>query len=350
MQVVVVGASGNVGTSVVSALQDDGRVDRIVAIARRPPDHPGPGVEWRSADVTRDDLVPHFRGSDAVVHLAWAIQPSHDEDALRRINVEGSVRVFDAAAEAGASTLVYASSVGAYSPAPKDTAVDESWPTHGVATSSYSRHKAYVERVLDAFELVHPGLRVVRLRPGLIFKGEAASEIRRFFAGPLLPGALVRPSLIPVVPDTPGLRFQAVHAADVGQAFRLAVTSDARGAFNIAAEPVLDPPALARILGARRLPVPAGVLRAGAALSWHLRLQPTAPGWVDLALQAPILDTTRARTVLGWTPARGADDALSELLSGMQDQAGASTPRLSTKAGGRGRVQEVLTAVGGRET
>ena len=95
-------------------------------------------------------------------------------------------------------------------------------------------------------------MRVVRLRPGLIFKREAASGIRRLFAGPLLPSRLVRPGLIPVVPDTPRLRFQAVHSRDVGDAYRLAIVGDARGAFNVAAEPVLDPASSASCSGAKR--------------------------------------------------------------------------------------------------
>jgi nucleoside-diphosphate-sugar epimerase len=106
--------------------------------------------------------------------------------------VIGSQRVFEAAAQAGVRTVVHASSVGAYAAGPKDRRVDESWPTTGIPTSFYSRHKAAVERILDAFEATHPHVRVVRLRPGLIFMGEAASEIRRLFAGPFLPRALVR--------------------------------------------------------------------------------------------------------------------------------------------------------------
>ena len=78
--------------------------------------------------------------------------------------------------------LVYASSVGAYSPGPKDRRVDESWPTAGIESSFYSRHKAEVERLLDRFERETPSVRVVRLRPALIFKREAASGIRRLFA------------------------------------------------------------------------------------------------------------------------------------------------------------------------
>src|SRR5205085_11277486 len=122
---------------------------------------------------------------------------------LRATNVDGSLRVFEAVADAGVPALVYASSVGAYSPGPKDRAVDESWPTDGVQSSFYARHKAEVERLLDRFERDHPGVRSVRLRPGLIFKREAASEQRRLFAGPFIPTFLLRPGLIPVVPDAP---------------------------------------------------------------------------------------------------------------------------------------------------
>jgi len=294
MRVVVVGASGNVGTSVLAALAADDDVESIVGIARRLPSIEVSKTRWVRADVATDDLDPHLKGADAVIHLAWAIQPARDSETVRRVNVDGSARVFDATARAQVPTLVYASSVGAYSAGPKDRAVDESWPTDGVPTSFYSRHKAAVERLLDEFEAEHDGVRVVRLRPGLIFKREAASEIRRYFAGPLLPSSLVRDRLIPVIPDVPGLRFQAVHADDVGQAYRLAVKGDARGAFNVAAEPALDPEQLAGLLGARRIRVPAGVLRAGAALTWRLRLQPTPPGWLDMALAVPIMEIGRA--------------------------------------------------------
>src|SRR5439155_24435787 len=107
--------------------------------------------------------------------------------------------------------------------------------------------------------------------------------------------------LIPVVPRHPRLVFQAVHSLDVGEAYRQAVVREAaRGAYNLAAEPVLDPATLARILGARTVPVPARLLRGAAGVTWRLRPQPTSPGWVDMALGIPLMDTSRARTELGW--------------------------------------------------
>ncbi|MDP8975458.1 MAG: NAD-dependent epimerase/dehydratase family protein [Actinomycetota bacterium] len=346
MRVVVVGATGNVGTSLVQALALEPAVDSVLGVARRLPNWEPDKTKWATADVATSDLAPLFRGADVVVHLAWLIQPSRDLHAMRKVNVNGSERVFGAAAEAGVKSLVYASSVGAYSPGPKDLAVDEDWPTDGVATSFYSRHKAEVERRLDRFEAEHQDIRVVRLRPGLIFKREAGSGVRRLFLGPLLPTTLMTPAAIPVVPDVDGLRFQAVHSADVGEAYRLAVVGDVRGAFNIAADPVLDPATLAELLGAKRVRLPAGVLRAGAAVSWHLRVQPTPPGWVDLALSVPLLDVTRARQVLGWQPRFDAGEALLDLLHGIRHQAGMDTPPLAPSTGGRARWRELRTGVG----
>src|SRR3954451_4043719 len=139
MRIVVTGATGNVGTSVVRALGRDERVEEIVGVARRLPDWRPERTRWVAADVARDDLRPIFEGADAVIHLAWLIQPSRDEAELERVNVAGSRRVFDAAADAAAA-LVHASSVGAYSRGPRARAVDESWPTEGVSSSFYSRH------------------------------------------------------------------------------------------------------------------------------------------------------------------------------------------------------------------
>lgn len=348
MRIAITGATGNVGTSLLAALAGDDAVEEIVGIARRRPGLSFQRTRWVCADVARDDLSEAFDGVDAVVHLAWLIQPSRRRQATRGVNVEGSRRVFNAAAAAGVSSLVYASSVGAYSPGPKDRRVDESWPTGGIATSFYSRDKADVEALLDTFERAHRGIRVVRLRPGLIFKGDAASGIRRLFAGPLLPTPLLRRRLIPFVPALERLRFQAVHSLDVGEAYRLALISDLRGAFNIAAEPVLEPSELARLLAARPLPVPEKALRAAVELSWKLHLQPTPPGWLDLALGVPLMDTTRAREELRWNPQRTAGEALLELIEGMRRGDGMQTAPLEPGSAGPARLRELLTGVGAR--
>ncbi|MBN9107285.1 MAG: NAD-dependent epimerase/dehydratase family protein [Pseudonocardia sp.] len=356
MRVVVTGATGNLGSGVLRALSQEPAVDALVGVARRPPDAPdapGAGVEWVRADVATDDLTDVLRGADALVHLAWLFQPTHDPVLTWRVNVLGSLAVYRAAAEAGVAAVVHASSVGAYSARPDvagdgpDRPVGEDWPTHGWPGAAYTREKAYLERALDGWEAEHPGTRLVRLRPSFVFRQEAAVEQRRLFAGPFVPQSLLRPGRLPMLPDIPGLRFQAVHSDDVGEAVRLAVTGDARGAFNLAGDPVVDMTVLAGLLRARLVRVPAGAARAALAAAWHLRLAPAAPGLFDAVLRLPVMDTGRARDVLGWTPQRSSTEALSSFFAGLAAPTG-PTPALDPDTGGPARLGEIGSGVGGR--
>jgi UDP-glucose 4-epimerase len=349
MRIVIVGASGNAGTALLRRLRHEPDVD-LVGVVRRPP-APGAGlpydaVEWHAHDIgspgAAERLTGIFAGAAAVVHLAWQIQPSHDERVLHRTNVDGSRAVIDGVVRARVPALVYASSVGAYAPGPKDRFVDESWPTTGVPESSYSRHKAAVERLLDRAEADHPALRVVRLRPGLNFQRAAGTEISRYFLGPLAPVGLLRYGRLPLVPRNDRLRMQAVHTDDVADAYARAVLGDARGPFNVAADPVLTPELVASRFGGRTVPVPAAALRVAADLTWRARLQPVDRGWVELALSAPLMARDRAARELGWRPSVDAVSALRELLSGVAERARTQSPPLSDAGFLPGRLGGLL--------
>jgi nucleoside-diphosphate-sugar epimerase len=140
-----------------------------------------------------------------------------------------------------------------------------------------------------------------------------------------------------------------VHADDVAQAYRLALVRDARGAYNVAAEPVLDAHTLAELLDARVVPLPARVARAATALSFRLRLQPTPAGWLDLGRSVPLMDTSRAQDELGWRPRWSATGAVLDLLDGLRAGAGAPTPPLDPAESGPARSREVLSGVGGSD-
>ncbi|MFF1318347.1 SDR family oxidoreductase [Streptomyces chartreusis] len=329
-RIVVTGATGNVGTSVVRLLSEDPEVGSVLGLARRIPDWSPPKTDWAAVDLAdgRGDLADLFAGATAVIHLAWAFQPTHDPATTWRTNVLGGLHVFEAAAAARVPKLVHASSVGAYSPGPKDHAVDESWPTHGWPDAAYCREKAYLERVLDTFDRAHPRVRVVRMRPAFLFKRESASEQRRIFGGRLLPGPLARPELLPFLPDIPGLRVQALHTDDAATAYLLAVKSDVRGAFNLAADPPVDAALLGEMLGARPVRLPRTAARSAIAAAWGLHLLPASPHLFDAVLRLPIMYCTRARTELGWHPERTAPEVLEEFLQGLQQGAGAATEPL----------------------
>ncbi|MFI9586678.1 SDR family oxidoreductase [Streptomyces sp. NPDC052236] len=334
LRVVVTGATGNVGTSVVRALVNQPRIDSVLGLARRIPDLTLPKTEWAAVDLARQEntqqLRRHFAGADAVVHLAWRFQPTHDPVTTWHTNVLGSLRVFEAVASAGVPTLVHASSVGAYAPGPKESpGVDEAWPTHGWPDAAYCREKAYLERILDTYEREHQDIRVVRMRPGFMFKEGSASEQRRIFAGRFLPGSLMRPDLLPCVPDLEGLRFQALHTDDAAEAYCSAVLGDVRGAFNLASEPVVDARALGELLGVRVVRLPRRAVRIMLAAAWGLHVVPASPHLFDAVLRLPLLDSSRAREELEWKPTRTSLEAIEEFLHGVRKGAGEATPPLA---------------------
>lgn len=350
MRVAVIGATGNVGTEVLAALTRRPEVTSVLGIARRLPEtseEPYASAEWASIDIAAEtgadeavaELTEALRGADAVIHLAWLIQPNSHRDLLRRVNVEGTGRVGRAAAAAGVRALVVASSVGAYSPSPGRELRDESWPTEGVRTSHYSVDKVAQEQVIDEIAALHPELTVTRLRPALIFQGDAGSEIQRYFLSRWLPVQLLRVGRLPLLPLPRGLRMQAVHARDVAEAYAAAAVRQRPGAFNICADDVLDVQDLARLVGTGRaieLPVP--VVRAALAAAHRARLVAADPGWLDMAMTVPVMDSSRARRELDWQPRHSAAEALAELLEGMGEGRGSGSVPMRPRDSRRARL------------
>jgi UDP-glucose 4-epimerase len=343
MRIAVTGATGNVGSALMRRLVGSGDHE-VVGVARRAPDDTSPfeHVHWAPADLTDDAAVDTLRdafaGADAVVHLAWGFQPSHRLDYLEELGVGGTRRVLAAVAAADVPHLVHMSSVGAYSPKRDDTPVDETWPTGGIPSSPYSRHKAAAERLLDAHQRAWPDRVVTRMRPGIVGQRSAGSSLLRYGVPALVPARAL--DWVPVLPLDRRLTVPMVHADDVADAFVRALEARAPGAFNLAAEPAVTTDHIAGALGARRLHVPAPVVRAAASVAWHARLQQVDPGWVDLGYAVPLLDCGRASRELGWAPTVDALTVLRETLNGMRDAAVGRTPvlRPRTVAGQLGRL------------
>ncbi len=360
MRVAVVGASGNAGTAVLRALAEDDEVTGVVGVARRPPPQdraPYAGVEWHAVDLSLSDgdaverlLVEAFSGVDAVVHLAWAIQPNTSREYLRRVNVDGTRRVAEATARAGVPHLVVASSWAAYSPVSDDSPRDESAPHDGIRSSHYSVDKAAQERVLDSVEERYPQLAVARVRPALIFQADAGAQIQRYFLGPLVPTGFLRRGALPALPLPTGVRLQIVHADDVAQAYLTVLKRRGTGAFNVAAADTLWPADLARLLDhGRTIDIPPAAIRPILHGAWRAGLVAADPGWLDMAVGVPVMDTTRIRA-LGWTERTSAEDALLELLTGMRERRGTSSPSLRAGRTPFGGPLETGLPPGGRES
>jgi UDP-glucose 4-epimerase len=339
MRIAITGATGNVGSAVVRRLVDD---HDLVGLARRVPPHvvapaAPTSLTWHSVDLVGEssvqDLVAAFRGADAVVHLAWGFQPSHRPDRLEELGVGGTRRVLQAVEHASVPHLVHLSSLGAYAPHRDDVPVDESYPTDGVPTSMYSRHKVAAERLLDA----HVARRgqgtdalVTRLRPGVVGQRAAGSALLRYGVPGYVPSRLL--AHLPVLPVDRGLAVSVVHADDVADAVARVLEQRVEGAFNLATDVPLTAPMLAEAFGARLVHVPSAVLRGAVAASWRARLQQLDPGWIDLAFALPLLDSSRARRELGWEPRVSTQEVLAEIVAGMTDAEAGPTPVLRRRS------------------
>jgi nucleoside-diphosphate-sugar epimerase len=343
MKVAVTGASGNVGTALLRRLTAPGSgVAEVRGLARRqPPDiAPYDRVQWHLADLgeqqSEEVLAGLVDGVDAVVHLAWALQPGRRPERLHRVNVEGTRRVVQAATAAGVAHVVHMSSLGAYAPGGGRLQVTEDWPTTGIPTSQYSRDKSDAERVVREVVVRHPDITLTVVRPTLVLQPEAASSIGRYFLGPLLygavralPGPVAR--LLPL--PLPGVVVSFVHADDVADAIERMLDRRAPGPFNLAAEPLMDAADVARALGSVRVPVPAVLLRLGLSAAFATRLVPTEPGWLDLGVEAPALDSTRARRLLDWAPFHRGDEVLAQFVAALGEGQGAPGPVLRPAGG-----------------
>ena len=344
MRTVIVGASGNVGTALLRNLSNRADPGIVVGICRRPPPaHPPYDIaSWHAIDVAEADAAQQLeavlRPDDAVINLAWGFQPTRNVRQLERVGVGGLQAVADAVVRVGARQLLHMSSVGTYRRAPGQR-VSENWPTDGVPTSAYSRHKAAAERLLDGIQDQANGPVVTRFRPGIIVQRDAGSALLRYGVPGYVPAPLIR--LLPVLPLDRRLTIPLVHADDVATAVLSAIEREAGGAFNLAAEPAISREDIAEALRARPIHVPESLIRGVVAATFAARVQRIDAGWIDLAFAAPLLDTTRARTQLGWEPQVDARAALAEAIDGIADAASTSSPVLRPRNLGR-QFRELL--------
>jgi nucleoside-diphosphate-sugar epimerase len=318
LTVAVTGPTGTFGLALMPLLQADDRVERVIGIARRPFDPAERGwtkMEYRRGDVRDvDALRTAFQDADVVVHLAFLIL-SGGKQKTHEINVEGTVNTFRAAAEGGAQRFVYASSIAAYGfHSDNPIGITEDWATRPAGRLFYAQEKAELEHLLEEEAGSHPQTALYLLRPPVVLGPDAvgAKVSIPTVLEPLVRGlgaGLRRlPGLPALVPDLP---LQLIHQDDVAEALRLCVVgAGPPGAYNIAADDVVTGVDVARELGLRAFRVPGRPVAAAARAVSNLPFLPSGAQWVEAISHPAIMDTTKAKTRLGWAPQYSAIESL----------------------------------------
>ncbi|HEX8977938.1 MAG TPA: NAD-dependent epimerase/dehydratase family protein [Solirubrobacteraceae bacterium] len=325
LTVAVTGPTGDIGRSLLRALERSPEVGRISAMARSPFDPTAAGLrktEYRQADVLDAGAVADvMAGADVVVHLAFVIMG--DSEETTSVNLQGSRNVFSAAIDSGAKRLVYASSVAAYGfHGDNPELLTEDLPARGTQRHYYSAQKAELEAALwELLESGGPDAYV--FRPCIVAGPDALAlleAIPYIQISDRMPAAVLRalefmPALKPVIPD-PGVPFQLVHHDDVASAMRAAVLGrGAPGIYNLAGEGTMTMSDLARALGWYSLPVPELAVGAAAELVAHLPFMPAEAHWIETLRHPVLMDTTRARRQLHWRPRHDAAETLAAMVA-----------------------------------
>jgi nucleoside-diphosphate-sugar epimerase len=328
--VAVTGPTGDIGRSFMRALERSRDVGRIVGMARHPFDPASEGLrktEYLQGNVLdRAALDRLVDGADVVVHLAFAIMGGAEE--TRRVNLEGSRNVFEAAVAAAPKRLVYTSSVAAYGfHADNPPLLTEDLPARGTGNHYYSAQKAELEQTLDDL-LAGTAIDVYVFRPSIVAGPDALALIQNIPYVTLserMPAAVLRalefmPALKPVIPD-PGVEFQLVHHDDVASALRAAVLGHGTpGIYNLAARETLTLSDVADALGWYSIPLPELALDAAAGLVSRLPFVPTEAQWLEALREPALMDTTKARRELRWRPKYDARDTLGAMVSAARSE------------------------------
>ena len=295
--VVVTGANGLVGSHVVSALSERGATVR--AVVRRVGTAPRqPGVEEHVGDFAEPTFAATVvAGADSLVTTVHPLGSGRDDQ--RRVGLDGTMVIAEAAVDAGVPLLVHVSTAGVYDRSPGAGDVDESAALVPDDSSAYSVVKRDVDAALARLE----GATRVLLRPPAIL-GPGSTSVWN----------TVRPAEIR---DDEGQRhanpdqtFAWVHVDDLAS-----IAADlATGTIATADDPDVGPVAG----GCTPVNVASGPATQRdylGAVTEALGLDATwdqGPAWTGQVV------ADRARR-WGWTPRVDLPTALEELRAGLRD-------------------------------
>jgi UDP-glucose 4-epimerase len=296
MRYVITGGSGYIGSRLVELLSRSDDTEQIVICDLAPPLVYRPKTQFERVDVRDREAVRAVlerSGADALIHLAFILNPSHDEHLMYDVDVNGTHNVLEAAAAAGTQQVLVTSSSTAYGAFPDNPMpLTEDDPVRGVASFPYARDKTESDRLCQLWAAAHPDRVMTIVRPCIVFGPNVDNYIVRLW------------TKAPFTPDTGHLDrpIQFVHEDDVVEAIAALLLGRHGGAFNVAGDGLMTLRECAEVTGSpiRRMPLRA--YRGLARALWGARVSEAPPGQIEFALHPWVVSNEKLKRTAGWSP------------------------------------------------
>jgi len=289
MKVAISGVSSRLASGLVPLLESDESISEILGIDIKEPDYNHSKLRFIKKDVRDKSLIEDLKDYDAVIHLAFVVDPPLPKDTYS-INIEGSKNFFDCAIKAGVKKIIYTSSIAAYGSFPDNPVlINESHPVRLMRYHYfYNETKYIVEKHLDELEKQNPDITITCFRPCIILTGVGSLPIT-------INNWLVNHAI--------NVKMQFIWIDDLVKAFYLALKKDAHGAFNLAGDNPLSWREIAEKIGMKSLKLPYRFTLFLTILTHKLKLQKLLlPGLLRISRYPITVDTSKAKLHLGWTP------------------------------------------------
>ena len=308
MRYVITGGSGYIGSRLVELLSRRHETESIVICDVRPPRVNRPRAEFVKLDVRDRKAVRatlERTRADALVHLAFVVDPIHDEVLMYDIDVNGTHNVLEAVAAAGTPQVLVTSSAVAYGAFPDNPVpLTEADPVRGVASYSYARDKTESDRICQLWAERHPDRAMTIVRPCMVL-------------GPNVDNSLVRVwTKAPMWFDVGNMKNdqQFVHEDDVVEAISKLLDGKHAGAYNLAGDGLMTLRECAELIDLPIRKIPLKALRALAKASWTARLAEAPAGQIEFALHPWIISNSKVKETLGWRPRFSSREAFEETM------------------------------------
>ncbi len=298
MRYLITGGSGYIGGRLTEILVGRDETELIVNVDVRAPAVPWPKVEFVQGDVRDRERIRGLladREIDAIVHLAFVLNPIHDEARMYDIDVNGTAAVLEAASAAGTGQVLVASSAtayGAWPDSPRPIAEDQ--PVRGAPDFSYARDKAEIDRLCQLWAVQNPDRVMTIVRPCIVF-------------GPNVDNYIIR-SLenYPYMPVLDGVdeELQLVHEDDVVSALIGLLDAKAEGPFNVAGDGTMTWGDCARLIGTKTREISFRTQYRIARLMWKLHFPrvDAPPGNLHFVRHHWLVSTEKLKATTGWAP------------------------------------------------